>query len=160
MAKKNDVDLTENETIETNGDLVEGGETTEAAQPEAPVSKRKKMSKEVVYGDDACVKIQVVGGDQGEMTFLMSDLPEDIVTKLAPFGLGHKLGDAAAGCSGIEAEAAVQKVWEGLTKGEWTTRQPAAPKIDRKVVLERMNGMSPEDQEKAKALLASLGVSL
>lgn len=153
MAKKNDVDLTENETIDAT-------ETTEASRPEAPVSKRKKMSKEVVYGDDACVKIQVVGGDLGEMTFLMSELPEDIVTKLAPFGLGHKLGDAAAGTSGIEAEAAVQKVWEGLTKGEWTTRQPAAPKIDRKVVLERMNSMSQEDQEKARALLASLGVSL
>lgn len=152
MAKKND------ETVAAETELNTAPDVT-ASEPAAATGKRKKMSKEIDYEANS-VKIVVVDGVKGEMVFNFADLPADIQTKFGPFGLGHKLGDAASGTSGEEAEAAIEKVWEGLVKGDWTVRAPAAPKLDKKNVMERLANMDPEKQEAAKALLASLGFNL
>jgi TPR repeat protein len=68
------------------------------------------------------VAITVLGGSQGRMIFDPADLPGKIRENLIPFGLGHKLGDAAAGKSGTDAEEAILKVWEGIKSGDWTVR--------------------------------------
>jgi hypothetical protein len=88
--------------------------------------KVKKLAKEI---EGSVVKISVEGGTPMEFDF--TTLPKDIRVKFGPFGLGHKLGDAAAGKSGAEAEEAINKVWEGLMSGDWTTRAPAAPSSRR-----------------------------
>jgi len=117
----------------------------------------KKMTKAI---EGTVVKIEVLGGEKGEMHFDTAQLPEKIQTDLKPFGAGHKLGDAAAGKKGVEAEEAINKVWEGLMAGDWTVRAPAAPKIAVKTVQENFEKFSDEDKARASQLLQSLGINL
>lgn len=122
---------------------------------EQEVRKIKKLAKEI---EGSIVKLSVEGGPFKEYDFAV--LPKDIRQKFGPFGLSHKLGDSAAGKSGADAEAAIDKVWEGLMAGDWTTRAPAAPKLTKKNLVENLGGMSKEEQEAAKQLLAKLGINL
>lgn len=117
--------------------------------------KVKKLAKEI---EGSVVKISVEGGVPMEFDF--TTLPKDIRVKFGPFGLGHKLGDAAAGKSGAEAEEAINKVWEGLMSGDWTTRAPAAPKLTKKSIAENLGNLDEAQQQAAKDLLAKLGINL
>lgn len=119
------------------------------------VKKTKKLAKEI---EGSIVKISVEGG--APMEFDFASLPKDIRVKFGPFGLGHKLGDAAAGKSGAEAEESITKVWEGLMAGDWTTRAPAAPKLTKKNIAENLGNMSEDEAAAAKALLEKLGIKL
>ena len=92
------------------------------------------------------------------MKFDAATLPEEIQKSLIPFGLNHKLGDAAAGRSGKDAEEAIKKVWEGLVAGDWTTRAPAAPKVSVSTIKDNLAKMSPEEAEKARSLMAQMGI--
>ena len=94
------------------------------------------------------------------MEFDFMQLPKDIRVKFGPFGLGHKLGDSAAGKSGAEAEESINKVWEGLMSGDWTTRAPAAPKLTKKNIAEGLGNLSGDEAEAARALLAKLGINI
>jgi hypothetical protein len=117
----------------------------------------KKLQKKI---EGTIISITSLGGAQGEMLFDFSDLPQDIQTKLGPFGLGHKLGDAAAGKSGAEAEESIQKVWGGLMANDWSVRAPAGPKVSLKSIADKYGSLTPEEQQAAKTLLSSLGVKL
>lgn len=119
--------------------------------------RQKKLSKEI---EGSQVKITVLGGNLGEMAFDFNNLPEEIRTNLGPFGLGHKLGDAAAGKEGLEAEEAINKVWEGLMGGDWTVRAPTGPRVSIKSLADKVTNLDPDSQEAAKALLSSLGVKI
>lgn len=119
------------------------------------VKKTKKLAKEI---EGSVVTITVEGGTP--MQFDFASLPKDIRVKFGPFGLGHKLGDAAAGKSGAEAEEAITKVWEGLMAGDWTTRAPAAPKLTKKNIAENLGNLSEDEAAAAKALLEKLGIKL
>lgn len=141
--------------MEENTEVTEVTEVTEPTQ-EAAASKREKKLTKAIEG--TVVKITVVGGEQGEMLFDTATLPEAVQAQLIPFGAGHKLGDAAAGRSGKDAEEAVQKVWEGLVKGDWTVRAPAAPKVSLNDIRANLANMSPEEQENAKKLMAAMGI--
>lgn len=146
----------ENTTMAEEFDNIQ--EATEAQAPvETTGSKRKKLSKGI---EGTCVKITVLGGDKGEMSFDFTTLPDDIQAKLGPSGLGHKLGDAAAGTAGKDAEEAIQKVWDGLVAGNWSVRAPAQPKIAVSTITNNLAALSPEEQEAAKAALAKLGITL
>jgi hypothetical protein len=128
-------------------------------QPTSAAIKRpKKLLKDL--SEAGIVKITVLGGTKGEMQFPVSALPEEIRTNLVPFGLGHKLGDAAAGQAGVDAETAINKVWDGLVKGDWTVRAPAAPKVSLAEIANNLKGMSEAEQAQAKALLAQMGITL
>lgn len=91
-------------------------------------------------------------------SFDFSALPADIQSKFGPFGLGHKLGDAAAGKEGVEIFASIEKVWEGLEKGDWSVRAPAGEKVNVKTLLANVDGMDASDEEKARLreILAAL----
>ena len=119
------------------------------------VKKTKKLAKEI---EGSVVKISVDGGSPMEFDFMQ--LPKDIRVKFGPFGLSHKLGDSAAGKSGAEAEESINKVWEGLMSGDWTTRAPAAPKLTKKNIAEGLGNLSSDEAEAAKALLAKLGINI
>ena len=119
------------------------------------VKKTKKLAKEI---EGSVVKISVDGGSPMEFDFMQ--LPKDIRVKFGPFGLSHKLGDSAAGKSGAEAEESINKVWEGLMSGDWTTRAPAAPKLTKKNIAEGLGNLSTDEAEAAKALLAKLGINI
>jgi len=129
------------------------------ADEEAAVAKKKKLSKDLAT-EPGVVAITVEGGEKGAMKFPFKKLPEKIQTLFGPFGLGHKLGDSAAGRKGKDAEAAIMKVWEGLVKGDWSVRAPAIPKISTAEVKANYDKLSPAEQKVASKLLASLGISL
>ena len=127
---------------------------TEEQVVEAP-KKVKRLSK-VVEG----TVLTITEGDTGAvLTYDFTSLPAAIQAAFGPFGMGHKLGDAAAGKKGQEAVDAINKVWEGLMKGDWTVRAPAAEKISKKSILDKFNEM-PAGKEKnlAKDLLTKLGL--
>jgi hypothetical protein len=132
--------------------MSEEQETTEATK------RPRKLMKDLT--DEGVVKITALGGNAGEVEYDFSTLPADIQTKLGPFGLSHKLGDAAAGKTGADAEDSIQKVWDGLMAGDWSVRAPATPKVSVKALVDKMSALPPEAQEQARALLASLGVDI
>jgi hypothetical protein len=135
-------------------------ETTETAEetPEPKKKGRQKLKKDLT--DHPLVKITVLEGNQGEMEFNFMELPDDIQEKFGPFGLGHKLGDAAAGKSDTEAEEAITRVWEGLMAGDWSVRAPAAPKVSLKAVVDNFDNLTSEEQDKAKEILKGLGMKI
>ena len=133
-------------------------EETVATTEEVEVAKReKKLTKSI---DGTIVTIEAIGGEKGAMTFDAAELNEEICQKLIPFAISHKLGDAAAGRTGKDAEDAIEKVWAGLVAGDWTVRAAAAPKVSITQVKDALAGMSPEDAAKARELMAAMGIKL
>ncbi len=101
-----------------------------------------------------------VVGVEGTITYDPKDLPESVQAELPAFALAHKLGDAASGKSGQEAADAISKVWEGMVEGNWSVRAPAAKKISINKIAENLGNLTSEEQDKAKAALAALGIVL
>ena len=118
----------------------------------------KKLKKDL--SENGKVKITVEGGTEGEMIFDFAALPDGTKEQLGPFGLGHKLGDSAAGKSGPDAEAVIKQTFQGLMEGKWTVRLPAAPKISTKAISEKFATLSGKDKRMAADLLRSLGIAI
>jgi len=123
---------------------------------EAP-KKKKKLAKSIA-GNVLTITESITGT---VMTFDAEKLPATIQANLMPYGMSQKLGDAAAGKKGQVAVDAINKVWEGLMKGDWSVRAPAAEKISKNDILATYNAM-PEGKEKVifKGLLEKLGVKV
>jgi hypothetical protein len=139
----------------------QGAEIAEGVAPEAGENgdkekKQKKLGKSVSYENNT-VTIDVLGGS-GTKHYCSDDLPEPIQQKLCPFGLGHKLGDAAAGKEGMVAEEAIEKVWQGLMANDWSVRAPATPKVSLKELEANYLKMDEADQAIAKSLFEKLGI--
>jgi len=116
----------------------------------------KRMTK-VIEG--TILKIKEIESNQ-DRSYDFAKLPPDIQTKFGPFGLSHRIGDAAAGKKGKEAVDAMDKVWKGLVDGNWTVRAPAGEKLTKKGLTDKIDQMNPKEQAAAKALLEKLGLSL
>lgn len=126
--------------------------------PASAAKRTKKLSKEFDKANQNLLTItESVTGKI--LKFDFKALPPAIQANLGPFGMGSKLGDAAAGKEGQEAVDSIQKVWDGLVKGDWSVRAPAAAKVSTSDVMARFNAM-PEGPEKlvAKKFLVSLGM--
>lgn len=136
----------------------ENVETTAPATAPTEAKRPRRLTKDLTGGK---VTIEVLGGAKGKMIFDPADLPEVVREQMVPFGCGHKLGDAAAGLSGVEAEEAIVKVWEGLLKGDWTVRAPSTPKISVAEVKGKIDAIEdPDEKAAAMAILAKLGYTL
>ena len=107
------------------------------------VKKAKKLSK----GMEGSVVVISESVSGKTLRFDVSSLPEAIKTNLTYHGALQKLGDAAAGKEGEEAIASIEKVWDGLVKGDWTVRVPAAEKVTKKGLFDKVDAM-PEGKEK------------
>ncbi|MBE9592749.1 MAG: hypothetical protein IMF19_04645 [Proteobacteria bacterium] len=116
----------------------------------------KRMTK-VIEG--TVLKIKEIESNT-DLTLDFAKLPPDIQFKFGPFGLSHRIGDAAAGKKGKEAIEAMNKVWNGLMEGNWTVRAPAGEKLTKKGLTDKIDQMAPKEQTAAKALLEKLGLSL
>lgn len=130
-------------------------EVTKGAVVTETQKKTKKLAK-IIEGNVITITESATGS---VLTFDAGTLPAEIQAKLMPYGLSQKLGDAAAGKSGQEAVDAITKVFEGLAKGDWSTRAPAEPKITKKSLVDTYTAM-PEGKEKKalKAALEAIGV--
>lgn len=135
------------------------GNTEEAETPPTTPKRPKKLTKDLVTYEGK-VAITVLDGDQGVMVFDPNDLDVSIQDKFIPFGIGHKLGDSAAGRSGTEAEEAIQKVWTGLKNGDWSVRAPAQPKVALNDIAMNFDKLSDEEKAAAAPLLQSLGIDI
>jgi len=114
----------------------------------------KKLYKEIV-GTIVKIKEAVTGK---EMSFDFSKLPKEIQEKLGPFGLNHKLGDAAAGCSGQEAVDSIQKVWDGLVAGNWAVRAAKGESVSVSAISSGIDKLPAAEKAAATALLIKLGI--
>ena len=93
------------------------------------------------------------------LKFDAGELPAAIQANLMPYGLSQKIGDAAAGREGQEAVDAMKKVYDGLLKGDWSTRVPAAEKITKKSIVEKVEAMTdPAEKQKYTDLLKKIGL--
>lgn len=126
---------------------------------EAPKRKKQKVLTKDLKTSPGSLILTVVGVE-GTVTYNPADLPENVQTELPVFALSHKLGDAASGKSGQEAADAIAKVWEGMIAGNWSVRAPAAKKVSLSTIADNLKDLSVEEQEKAKASLAALGIIL
>lgn len=117
--------------------------------------KTKKLSKGV-EGSVITIKEAITGT---ELMFDVNELPEAIQTNLKYHGGLQKLGDAAAGKEGQEAVDSINKVWEGLLKGDWTVRAPAAEKVSLKDLAGKVAAMADgAEKNAAEELLRKLGI--
>ncbi len=113
----------------------------------AEEKKRKKLTKVI----EGTVLTITEGITNTVIKVDFAKLPENIKANLGPYGLSQKLGDAAAGKEGQEAVDSIMKIKEGLEKGDWTVRAPAAEKINKKDIVDKFNAMAPQQ----KAVLAA-----
>jgi len=122
----------------------------------------KKLGKKIESNE----VIFTFGEADGELRFDVNSLPEAMRTRLLVAGLGHKLGDSAASSKTHEdMKKQINRVWEGLVEGNWTTRVPGeekekTPKISQKTILANLENLPAEQQEAARSLLASMGIVL
>ena len=122
--------------------------------------KNKKLSKSF----EGTVLTITEAGTGTQIVVDYNDFSDTIKLNLGLHGLSQKLGDAAAGREGQEAVDSIMKVKEGLEKGDWSVRVPAAPKVNTKLIMERFNAMSAENKAilagnpELKATLEALGV--
>lgn len=114
----------------------------------------KKLYKEIV-GTVVKIKEAVTGK---EMSFDAAKLPKEIQEKLMPFGLNHKLGDAASGCSGQEAVDSIQKVWNGLVAGNWAVRAAKGESVSVSAISSGIDKLPAAEKAAATALLIKLGI--
>ena len=124
----------------------------ETVATEAP--KRSKKLSKVIEG--TIVTLTVDGF--APVSYDFATLPEDIQAKFGPFGMGHKLGDSAAGKEGQDALDAIAKVFAGLESGDWTVRAPAAVKVSLSDIKANLANLSDAERAQAQELLASLGM--
>ena len=131
-----------------------------AAAVAEKVKKSKKLGK-LITGNVLTISESTTGS---VLTFDAGKLPAVIQANLMPYGLSQKLGDAAAGKTGKEAIDSIQKVWDGLAKGDWSTRAPAAEKINKKDIAAKFNALDEKTRQmlaknpETKDLLEKLGV--
>ena len=130
----------------------------EATEETVASSKRDRKLRKGIEG--TVVTIEALNGNKGAVEYDSATLPQNVKDALIPFGLSHKLGDAAAGLTGADAEAAITKVWEGLVTGDWSVRAPAAPKIKVSEVKNALSNMSDEEATAARELMKKLGINL
>jgi len=117
---------------------------------------KRKLEKEI-NGSVVTFKEVITGKT---LSYDFAKLPKEIQSKFGPFGLGHKLGDSAAGRKGQEAVDAISKVWKGLMESNWSVRAPAAPKLSKKDLVDKISGMSEKEAKAAKDLLSKLGIAV
>jgi len=89
-----------------------------------------------------------------ERTFSIEGIPADMIEELVYHGLTQKIGDAAAGKSGDEATAAMQKVHDALLAGNWGVKrtQSGGDGLDdeQRMVVVVASELIPAGQWKAK----------
>lgn len=125
--------------------------------PEATEGKKKKKKLSKVVEGSVITIVEAVTGTT--LKFDVNTLPEAIQTNLKYHGASQKLGDAAAGREGQEAVNAINKVWEGLAKGDWSVRAPAAEKVSIKDLAGKVAAMADgKDKKMAEELLRKLGI--
>lgn len=88
----------------------------------------RKVTKEVTE-----TGVDFTFADGSVMSANLSELSEDMVTKLALHGLSQKVGDSYSGEDAANCQTIAEKTFETLQKGEWSSRSGggAGPRISQ-----------------------------
>jgi len=116
------------------------------------MAKVRKLQKNI-EGTVVNFKELTTGQD---MAFDFAALPEDIQAKLGPFGLSHKLGDAAAGEVGQDAIDSIKKVYEGLLAGNWAVKGARGESVSLSAVETGIGKLPEREQVAARRLMLKL----
>ena len=121
-------------------------------------TRTRKLEKAVDYVKGIVeVKVLSIGKS---LVCDVAELPKEILQKLIPLAISHRIGDAAAGRDGDEALASMTKVWEGLKAGDFTIRKAAKKGITKEDLSERMAALSGKDATVAAEIMKKLGIEL
>ena len=121
-------------------------------------TRTRKLEKAVDYAKGIVeVKVLSIGKS---LVCDVAELPKEILKKLIPLAISHRIGDAAAGRDGDEALASMTKVWEGLKAGDFTIRKAAKKGITKEDLSERMAALSGKDATVAAEIMKKLGIEL
>ena len=124
-----------------------------AEEKQEKVKKAKKISK-VIEGH-----VLTITAGETVMKFDIKNYSPAIRAHLEMHGLSQKLGDAAAGAENTaEAVEYINKVNEGILKGDWSTRAPAGEKVSKKGILEKYEALNEKEKAMAAPLLKKLGL--
>ena len=123
----------------------------------AEVTASKRPRKLIKDFTDTAITLEVPSAGE-TLSFELADFSK-VSDQLFRYGLSQKLGDAAAGKDGQEAIDAINKVAEGLIKGDWSVRAPAAPKVTKAQINENLSNMSDKERAQAEELLKKLGIT-
>ncbi len=132
--------------------MTEAAKNLQEVETPAPSKRPRKLLKTVT---GTTIVIEVPAANES-LTYTLDDF-EKVQEQLAMYGISQKLGDAAAGKDGADAVAAIVKVADGLKAGDWSVRAPAAPKVTKAQINEKLDAMSPKEREQANALLKKMG---
>lgn len=122
------------------------------------MARQRRLTKTVDY-ESGLVTVQVISTGQ-DLVCDTKLLPEEIQMKMIPFGISHRIGDAAAGRDGDEAMDSMKKVWDGLMSGNFTIRQPRTPGITKADIKDKLSTLKGKEATAAAALLEKLGITL
>lgn len=123
------------------------------------VKRARKLAKDLATKPGKVI-IKALGGKKGAMEFDPKALPKNVQDRLPEIAISHMLGDAAAGRSGVDAEEAITVKWDGLMKGDFSVRAPAAPKVSLTEIAANFSKLSAAEQKTARVLLEGLGITL
>jgi len=123
------------------------------------MARTRKLEKEINWEEGKVTFKVVSSGDILECE--VTQLPKEIAAKMVPLAISHRIGDAAAGKDGAEAFESMTKVWDALTKGDFTVRAPAGSKLPSKAKInEALDDMDDASRAAAQAVLEKLGISI
>ncbi len=129
--------------------------------PESVEAKRPRKLIKSTSKETMVVIIEVVGVESGPIEYPLPELNQDIVDQLALHGLSQKLGDAAAGKDGKDAEDSIAETWANLKEGKFRGERAGGERMpSKKAMASTLETLSPDEQEAARAALARLGITL
>ena len=131
------------------------------------MARMQKLGKKIEENLVTFTFLEEDGETMTEVIYDFNTLPAEIQAHLGPFGLAHKLGDAAASSDTAQDRLeAINRVYDALKSGDWSVRKAVdpnkekTPKVTKKSLLAGLAAMSPEEAEMARGILAKLGMAL
>jgi len=119
------------------------------------MAKKERKLEKVIEGTVITIKELITGE---VMVFDFNDYPAEMQEKLGPFGLSHKLGDAAAGVQGQEAVDAIKKVHDGLMASNWAVRGARGESVSVNQINSGIEKLPEAEQLAARQLMLRLRI--
>jgi len=95
---------------------------------------------------------------EGELQAKLEDFPQDILARLALYGLGVKISRAVAGKGESEVRGIVETNLETLKQGKWATApQGFGKEALKQVILDTLKSLPPEQRQATIQALKSAG---
>lgn len=119
------------------------------------MAKKARKLEKSIEGGVVTIK-ELVTGTVISVDF--NEMPDGVKSKLGPFGLSHKVGDAAAGVVGQEAVDSMKKVVDALMADKWTVPGVRGESISVSAINTGIDRLPAAEQMAARQLMLRLGI--